>query len=136
MRVFVSTKNTLDPRVAETIERLRALPDVEVEHSPLNHMIGPDPRWKGWYGEGCKTAIAAADCFVAVASTAYDNSTWMEFELEMAVTLAGESGRPRVFLSKCEPRPLADSFAAFEAAAVALPIEPREAVDEFVRLVG
>ena len=134
MRIFVSTKNTSDTRVAQAIDALRALPDVEVDHSPLNHMLVTDPRWKGWYGDGCKEAIAAADCFVALASTAYDNSTWMAYEFEVAVTFFGERGKPRLFLSKVDDQPLATSFAAFEAAAAALPAEPAAAAAAFASL--
>ena len=36
VKVFVSTENTKDPRVARIIDGLRKFPAIEVEHSPLN----------------------------------------------------------------------------------------------------
>jgi hypothetical protein len=136
VKVFVSSENTKDPRVARIIDQLRRAPGIEVDHSPLNPLVGNDPRWQGWYGSECSKAIAAADCFLAIETRGYDCSTWMAHEFDVAWTLCRERGRPLLFLSKCVDLPLPAGFKRYEDAATILPVGPDAAVAAFLGRFG
>jgi hypothetical protein len=136
VKVFVSTENTRDPRIARIIDQLRKSPAIEVDHSPLNPLVGDDPRWRGWDGRECSKAIAAADCFLAIETRGYDSSTWMAHEFDVAWKLHRERGRPLLFLSKCADRPLPMGFARYEEAATILPVEPDAAAAAFLGHIG
>jgi len=136
VKVFVSSENTRDHRVARIIDELRKAPGIEVDHSPLNPLVGNDPRWQGWYGRECSEAIAAADCFLAIETRGYDSSTWMAHEFDVAWTLCRERGQPLLFLSKRVDRLLPAGFRRYEEAATILPIEPDAAVAAFLGRLG
>ena len=136
VKVFVSTENTKDPRVARIIDGLRKFPAIEVEHSPLNPLVGDDPRWQGRDDRECRGAIAAADCFLAIETRGYDCSTWMAHEFDVAWKLRRERGRPLLFLSKCVDLPLPAGFRRYEDAATILPVEPDAAVAAFLGRLG
>ena len=104
LKVFVSTENTEDPRVTRIIDELRKSPGIEVEYSPLNPLVGDDPRWQGWDGRECCEAIAAADCFLAIETRGYDSSTWMAREFDVAWTIGVVEGN-RQFRAREIPRP-------------------------------
>ena len=48
-------------------------------------MDGEDPRWQDWYGEGLAAELDKADAFIAVIDEAWDSSTWMGTEAQMAL---------------------------------------------------
>jgi hypothetical protein len=136
MKVFVSTENTNEERVAEIIGRLKACPGLELDHSPADCSLGRDERWRTWYAQGCAEAIARADCFVALQSRGYASSTWMLIELDTAWKRWLSGGRPRLFLSRSSARALPRGFAPYERDAIPLPSEAEALVASFLRHVG
>lgn len=136
MRIFVSTEDTHDPLAARLIEQLRAAPNVEVDHSPLNLSRGDDPRWQGWYRFGLQEAVAQADAFVAVQTAGYDASSWMAEEARVGALQQGKEGRPHLFVVRTSAQPLAEGFAVLTRAARALPPDPERAAHELLAQLG
>jgi hypothetical protein len=113
--VFVSTEVGRFAPAIDFVARLAAA--VDVDQSPLD---GEDPRFRNWYAHDCRDAIARADAFVALATYGYDGSSWMAHELQTAWQLFEAHGRPRLFIAKPTPAPLALFFRRFEANATTL----------------
>jgi hypothetical protein len=83
MRVFVSSQAVDKPPASVLLGRLRAN-GWTVSHSPSNPLDADDPRWPDWYERGLPSALADADLFIAVIDEAWDSSTWMAIEADMA----------------------------------------------------
>jgi hypothetical protein len=126
-RIFISTEDTADERVAQVIELLEAA-GYSVTSSPTNPAIGVDPRWQDWYEGGCLAAIDESDVFLVVVTAGYDGSTWMAIEFETAWKANQTNGRPGLFVLHRSSRPLPAGFSRYEEAATLLPFDVNEAI--------
>jgi hypothetical protein len=84
MLIFLSAEDTDDQLVQDLRDRL-SLDGWSLDCSPRNPERGRDSRWDDWYANGCTTALANADVFVAVATAGWNSSTWMAHEAEAAL---------------------------------------------------
>jgi hypothetical protein len=135
VRIFLSTEWSADERVIEIIARLKSHPNIQLDQSPLNPMLGDDPRWHDWYGRGYGEVIAKSDCFVAVVTPGYDSSTWMAHEFDEALKLYQAHGRPRLFVAKADSQPLPLGFKPYEEVSMLLLGTPEAAVTELLAQV-
>jgi hypothetical protein len=120
IRIFLSTEWSADERVIEMLACLKSHPNLQFDQSPLNPLLGDDPRWSDWYDRGSIDAIANADYFVAVVTKGYDSSTWMGHELDVAWKHYLQHGRPLLFVSKPTSQPLPLGFKTYEDASTVL----------------
>ncbi len=126
--IFISTGNTTDDRVVQTIDLLKAA-GYTVTTSPLNPAVGTDSRWNDWYESGCRTVIESNDVFLAIVTAGYDCSTWMAIEFEKAWKAnKATSGRPRLFVLHRSTRPFPPGLRQYEESATLLPFDVNEAV--------
>lgn len=82
-RVFVSAYTPQSGGAAELIKALRAA-GCGVNHSPWGTS---DPRWQDWYDVGLEKSVSGCDAFVAVVDSAWDSSSWMAEECNVAARL-------------------------------------------------
>lgn len=94
--IFVSGYNVDEPPASNLIAALR-FRGLSVEYSPSNPKNKPDSKWENWYEEGLMAALQGCDTFVAVVTDAWDSSSWMYAECQVALNLLNASQMPRLF---------------------------------------
>jgi hypothetical protein len=83
IRVFISSQAVDRPPASVLISGLQAK-GWAVSHSPSNPLDAEDPRWADWYERGLAQALANVEVFIAVIDDAWDSSTWMAVEADLA----------------------------------------------------